>query len=123
MTLTEYLQLWGSKPFAWGSNDCVLFATRWYRECTGKDALQGIEPWADKAGAVERLKSLGGLESAALAAFGEPRTGWKSGDIVLAHKGYNCLGIIVGSGIVALSDSGIVPLDIENAKFIWNVHA
>lgn len=65
--LGKFLVEHRSKPFAWGANDCCLFA------CNGIRAIIGLDPAAGKfrgqyrgaAGAVRLLKKEGGVEAIA----------------------------------------------------------
>lgn len=49
-------------PFAWGLNDCALFAADWVLDCTGQDPAADLRgAYGDERGAAQVLHRHGGL--------------------------------------------------------------
>ena len=67
--LAEYVAAAVNRPFAWGSNDCVLFAAGAIEAQTGQ--LPAMPPWTDVRSALRQLNAYGGL-AAAVASTGMP---------------------------------------------------
>ncbi|MBM6577109.1 hypothetical protein KCP91_12070 [Microvirga sp. SRT01] len=97
--LATYLDRVAEEPFAWGSNDCALFASGGIR------AMTGVDPGADFRGAYDTRQG----SAEALRTFGEgtllkTTTAWlgnskhvsqaKRGDVVMKDR--HTLGICVG---------------------------
>lgn len=61
-TLAEYITAALTRPFEWGTHDCVLFAARWLEYQTGKDYLSDLPKWSTKEEAEAILKEGGGLQ-------------------------------------------------------------
>jgi hypothetical protein len=64
MTLPEYIAANLERPFAWGSHDCVLFASRWVTIASGVDHLANFGIWTTERQAARLIKSVGGLQHA-----------------------------------------------------------
>jgi hypothetical protein len=67
--LAEYLVASSKVPFAWGSNDCVLFAAGAVEAMTGRRPFMPL--WTDVRSALRQLNSFGGLVGA-VASTGMP---------------------------------------------------
>lgn len=121
-----------SKPFAWGENDCALFAADCVLVMTGEDFAAPFRGrYSTAAGSIKALKKFGGgsLEATATAALGEPilpRLAQR-GDVVLflslpspaggggaGGEGVPALAVCVGSHAAAAGPDGVtwVPMDL-----------
>lgn len=78
MTLTDYLRDGAARPFAWGVNDCCLWACDWVRLQTGRDPMAGWRGrYSTRLGALRRISRAGGMVAAVraeMAACGLPET-------------------------------------------------
>jgi hypothetical protein len=120
-----FMQERAAMPFAWGVNDCALFAADCVLAITGRDpaaALRGT--YDDALGAARRIEELGGLQAAASAALGEPvAPGFASvGDVVLAmNEGRELLMVCNGTSAIGPAEGGAAALGMESAIVAWKV--
>lgn len=112
-------------PFAWGSNDCALFAADCVQALTGTDpALQGLRAHRTEKQALRSLKRHGGLVGIATAALGAPMSALHAnvGDVVLAESGgRGLLAICNGSTCLAPSARGLANLSMDTCSLAWRV--
>lgn len=114
-----------SIPFAWGRNDCCLFAADCVLALTGRDLAadyRGI--YRSEKTAYKLLKELGGITALADASLGEsvPPLRATVGDVVLVEiNGREGLGICNGSTILGPGPHGIEVLGMERALACWKV--
>lgn len=139
--LDTYLRETASKPFAWGSNDCCLFAANGIESMTGVDIADDFRgKYTDQASAFALIKTVtGGATVADAAAYCATKHGlveWvtaagkplplmaKRGDlVVVANAGSLIAGIVDLSGryVAAMSETGIVRLPLSAIQRAWNV--
>ncbi len=102
-----------TQPFAWGSNDCFLFAADVLHAITGHDAAADLRGrYASEREARRLLRELGGMRALAEARFGA-RTApalCLPGDVGLAPQGRTVL-LVACTGVhwVAPTHSGLQP--------------
>jgi hypothetical protein len=120
--LTAYIERKRHEAFAWGSNDCCLFAADWVQIATGHDiAAQWRGQYAsalsahralNRGGGIERLvDEAGGMKIATALA--------RRGDLVAQDGGDGvALGICVGSVAAFLARDGLQFVTFPNAK-VW----
>lgn len=110
-------------PFAWGSNDCCLFA------CDAALALTGSDPaakergtYTTERGAARLLAKLGGVRGIGAARFGEeiaPALA-QVGDIgVVMAGGRESLAVCGGQHWTAPGEQGLEVLPIDAAVVAW----
>lgn len=117
MTLSDYITDHLGIPFAWGSNDCVLFAIGWLEHATGRDYLSPYKPWASAKEAIRKVDEAGGLESLFDAELHRINPHMAiDGDIALIDR--TAL-LFSGPHIVSVGESGLVFLDRMDAKMAW----
>lgn len=112
-------------PFAWGTNDCVLFAADCIHAMTGVDPVaEHRGQWHDQSSAVRAIVRMGGLEAAS------ETMGWQSvpplfaqrGDLVLHRRdGTDALAICLGEHLAGPSESGLLFFGLENGVKAWRV--
>ena len=86
-------------PFAWGSNDCALFAADCVLALTGVDHAEGLRTYTDEAGAAEVIRRAGGMRAFAARLAHRELALAKRGDIVLAvTAGRETFGVVFGDG-------------------------
>ncbi|RZL39859.1 MAG: hypothetical protein EOP35_02570 [Rubrivivax sp.] len=110
-------------PFAWGANDCCLFA------CDAALAVTGIDPAAAERGtysterqAARLLARLGGVRAIGAARFG-PETipaAAQVGDVgVVETGGRESLAVCGGAHWLAPGELGLERLPLEAASAVW----
>ena len=120
-----------SEPFAWGSNDCCLFASDWVLAATGIDPAQSFRgKYATALGAARFLKANGGVRGI-MREIGEPlgmvrvdATKVQRGDLVIADTGNGeSIGICAGSHATFVGKDGLLfaPFDFQRAAHCWRV--
>jgi hypothetical protein len=112
-------------PFAWGVNDCALFAADAVAAVTGHDpAADARGTYTDEKGALRTIKKMGGL-----AAIAETRAGGvevppsmaRVGDVVLGVMGRECLGICGGATWHAPGADGLAAAPMSTVLKAWRV--
>lgn len=110
-------------PFAWGSNDCALFAADCAQAMTGEDLAAAFRGrYRTARGAARALRRAGYADLPALltAWLGDPirPTLAQRGDVVEIATG-----IAVANGAVALApgDHGLVPHPVSTWQRAWRV--
>lgn len=111
--------------FAWGENDCVLFAADAVLAITGRDlALSVRGSYASAGGALRTLEPLGGLEAAATSVLGAPLAGClaRVGDVCLLQMNARpALGICNGTSVLGPGMHGIEHGPLSAALRCWRV--
>lgn len=111
--------------FAYGSNDCALFAADAIREMTGSDPLADLRGrWTTARGAARLLNKMGGLRAAATSLLGDeiaPAFAQRGDVVLLPNEGRECLGICTGLVAAAPGATGIVWLPMSAAVAAWRV--
>lgn len=101
-------------PFAWGTNDCAIFAADCVLAITGVDvALPELRGHTTELQAARVLKAHGGVVGIATSALGEPVSSVFAnvGDVVLCSAdGRDMLAMCNGSTAMAPGPRGLVPV-------------
>jgi hypothetical protein len=112
-------------PFAWGQNDCALFAADCVRAITGQDpAPPGLRLHKTKKQALRALERHGGLHSIATRALGQPVPASQAGvgDVVLVKVGRrDALAVCNGGTAFGPSARGLVAVGMDTATLAWRV--
>ena len=111
--LEAFLRARQSVPFAWGTNDCVIFAADCVQALTGVDHVPPKLRGASLLQSARILKERGGVIALAAAALGEPLPAAfaQIGDVVLCKAGdQDMLGICNGSTALAPGPDGLVSV-------------
>lgn len=117
MTLADYITDHLGKPFAWGENDCVLFAIGWLEIATGRDYLTQYKPWSSAKEAIRKVDEAGGLEGLFDAELERINPHLAvDGDIALIDR---TAFLFSGPHIVSVGESGLVFLNRMDAKAAW----
>lgn len=121
--LDRFIESRRELPFAWGANDCCLFAADWVREVTGLDLAAPLRgTYADALTAARIVHCHGGIVSL-IAEFGAPigiaridPTRAKRGNLVVRNLGRgDCVGVICGANAAFLSESGLIFPSMSNS--------
>lgn len=110
-----------SMPFAWGSQDCVTFASVCVLAVTGADHLAGMK-WADERAAARALKKVGGLRAAVASKLGAeiPLAMVQPGDVgMFADAGRDTLTVWAGSAWLSTGEHGLVVIDPAALVTAW----
>lgn len=114
-----------SQPFAWGVNDCVLFAADAVQAVTGVDPLPDWRgQWDDMTSAMRAIVRAGGLEAAVQSRGLQqvPPLFAQRGDVVMHRRdGADALAVCVGGSLAAPSEAGLLFFGLEHGVAAWRV--
>ena len=114
------------QPFAWGSNDCAIFAADCVQAITGQDpAPAGLRQHRTAKQACRAIARHGGLDAIATLALGAPMPPALAqvGDVVLVRAAKrDALAICNGATALAPSAIGLVAVPMAEARLGWRVH-
>lgn len=111
-------------PFAWGSNDCALFAADAVQAITGEFLCPELRGHRDVREGLRALARLGGVRAIATRALGEPGSPLMAriGDVVVIQAGKReALAICNGGSALAVGPDGIVAVSMSQALAAWRV--
>lgn len=111
-------------PFAWGSNDCCLFAADAVLALTGVDRAQALRGYASAEEAARLVARLGGLRQIATDALGPalPPLMAGVGDVVLVlNEGREILAVCNGTTALCPAADRMAVLGMEAALAAWRV--
>jgi hypothetical protein len=136
--LHEFLETRARQPFAWGANDCALFAADAVQAMTGKDlgaAFRGKYSTQAEAEA-QMTATCGSADALALAAHLCQQAGLpprshvnfaQRGDVIALKNpdGSHSLGIVALSGVHALfvTEGGLRRMRVRDCVAAWQVGA
>ena len=116
------------QPFAWGSQDCALFAADCVQALTGVDvAPPALRQHRHARAALRSLRAHGGLLGIAQAALGSPIAPALAGvgDVLLtrpsAQAHHPMLAICNGATAIAPGPFGLVSLSLAQVSHAWRV--
>ena len=113
-----------NEPFAWGTNDCVMFAADAIVAMGGEDNAKHVRGTYSTAMEAERmLRDLGGLQLLARSAGTEkPSLMATQGDIgLVGDGGRQLLAVCIGTAWVAPGATGLSVIPFESALAAWSV--
>ena len=129
--LASFIEERRHAPFAWGSNDCSLFACDAMLAMTGIDiAAEFRGKYSDELGALRCLKDHAGgaLEATAekiAAQFGLleiPPLHAQRGDVaIIPTTNGPALGVVIGEDIVAAGPSGVAFFSLRDVQRAWRI--
>lgn len=112
-------------PFAWGSNDCALFAADALKAITGFDISVGLREHRTALQATRTLRRHGGLRSIFTASLGDPIDAPDAlqGDMLLIDlQGRDAMAVCISeSEAVAPGPIGLVVGPTRSAQCAWRV--
>lgn len=111
-------------PFAWGSNDCALFAADAVEAITGERLCEELRGHATAKEAMRVLRAVGGVRGVATRALGEPIPVLmaKVGDVVVIEAGKReALAICNGGTAIATGPNGMAAVPMVQARAAWRV--
>lgn len=107
-------------PFAWGSNDCCLFAADWVLAATGRDIAADYRGRYQSAlPALRFVKDGGGVEAMIERAGGQPIDSKlaRRGDVIARDVGNGVgLGVCVGSLAAFVAEDGLRFVDFTHGS-------
>ena len=113
------------QPFAWGANDCALFAADCIKAMTGVDPAVSVRgQWSSQGEAVRVIAKQGGLGQfvSRLGLAEVPPLFAQRGDLVLHRRdGSDALAICLGSNLAGPSESGLLFFGLESGGRAWRV--
>lgn len=115
-TFPGYIAARLTTPFAWGSNDCMVFAIGWAEIATGKRYLPA-ELWKTELQAARVTKRNGGLVAVLNAHFRQIHPNQaQDGDLAICD---GVVSLFSGAHIVAPGEHGLVFKPRTEADHAW----
>ena len=114
--------------FAWGKNDCCLFAANCIHAMTGIDPAENLRGYDSQRGASARLRRQGGIEK--LAETRARRHGWpeippataQRGDIVLVEDtNGRALAVVEGRWVLQPAEQGLAARPLSAGLRAWRI--
>lgn len=113
-----------TRPFAWGSHDCCLWAADCVLAQTGIDHGEGIRgTYADAREAIAMLDSMGGLDGVG-SLFGSriPPLSVMHGDVGVVRCGdRDLMGLCNGDHWLVTGTNGLLLVPLGDASMAWRV--
>lgn len=114
------------QPFAWGSNDCCVFAADWCAMALGIDPAEKFRGGYDTAlGAARILDTVGGVEALATGALGvapdEARFAGRGDIVSFTDERGTALGVCVGTVAAFVAAHGLMFKPITACGKSWRV--
>lgn len=113
-----------SEPFAWGHNDCALFAAACVEAQTGVDlAAQWVGQWSTEKEALRLIEQLGGMGAiGAMVGDEVPPLCAQVGDIgLIVTGGRESLAVCNGGHWLAVGAQGLGVVELTAAVRAWRV--
>lgn len=113
-----------SQPFAWGSNDCVLFAADGVEAITGEHLCPELRTHVDARSAVRLLQELGGVRAIADRALGPQILPQQAliGDVVVVPAGKReALAVCNGGTALLPWPRFVAAVSMRQARAAWRV--
>lgn len=127
MLLSRFLRERRNVAFAWGTNDCMLFAADAVYAMTGTDPAVRWRGYDSKDAAETIIRDTGGVNRLITEGLGvEPHQNplrARRGDVVAMElPGGWTAGVVddTGQRIVSVTEEGITRLPLKLAAFIWS---
>ena len=124
LRFSEFVKSRAAEPFAWGRNDCCLFAADAVIAMTGSDHAAGLRGYVTAMEAHRLIEERGGLKELVGSSLGAPipPSFASVGDVVLVeNEGRELLAICNGTAALAPGKTGIVVLGMNAAVAAWRV--
>jgi hypothetical protein len=111
--------------FAWGVQDCCVFAADWVRLGTGVDPMQDLRGLDTAIAAHRRLVELGGMLAAVDARMGAHIAGpfAQVGDVAMVtlESDAKAMAVCLGPWLACPGELGVLMLPIDRAEATWRV--
>lgn len=124
MRFAEFARARQGESFAWGCNDCFLFAADCVLAITGDDPAADLRgKYASALQAARILRARGGMASLG-AVFGAPIPAAMAavGDVVLVEiAGREAFGICNGTSVIGPGPCGMASCGMGPAKAAWRI--
>jgi hypothetical protein len=118
--LTRFIEDRRRTPFAWGSNDCCLFAADWVLAATGRDIASDYRGrYSSALSALRFVKDGGGVEAMLERAGGQsvhPSLA-RRGDVIARDVGSGTgLGVCIGALAAFVAEDGLRFVDFAQGS-------
>lgn len=131
----DFLAERAAMPFAWGTNDCALFAADGIQAITGVDIADDFRgKYSDEVGAWKTVRNLTGGSTVAdaaaycavkhgLAELEHPLMAQRGDLVVFENEGGLIAGLVHLSGrhVVSVSEAGLVRFPVTAIARAWHV--
>lgn len=124
LRFSGFVKTRAAEPFAWGRNDCCLFAADAVLAMTGKDHAADLRGYTTAHEAQRLIEAHGGLREIVGRALGAPipPSFASVGDVVLVeNEGRELLAICNGTAALAPGKAGMAVLGMNTALAAWRV--
>jgi hypothetical protein len=124
MRFAEFARGRRNEPFAWGSNDCCLFAADAVIAITGEDPAKDLRGYSTALQAARIVKAHGGMAQMATTLLGPQISPLMAnvGDVVLVDiEGRDALGVCNGTSVIGPGPDGMTSCGMGFAKAAWRV--
>lgn len=125
LRLERFIASRARAPFAWGKNDCALFAADCVQAITGQDpAPAGLRGHTTAKQAYRALHRHHGLAAIATGSLGEPVPANCAtvGDVVLLQvQGRDALAVCNGTTALMPSPYGVASVSMATATHCWRL--
>lgn len=128
--LSEFVEEYRNRPFAWGDVDCMQITRAWVERATGVDPHPGIEPYTTALGAARVLRDLGydSLEAALDDHFAPRDPAFaQRGDIASFQSTDSpdfpiAIGVCVGADSAFPSENGLLFNPTSQCRNFWKIN-
>lgn len=124
LRFSDFVQTRARLPFAWGSNDCCLFAADAVEAITGVDPAASLRGYDSALSAQRLIDARGGIRQIATDALGAEMAPVFAavGDVVLIENaGRELLAVCNGTCALAPGEDGMAVLSMTAALAAWRV--
>lgn len=115
-------------PFAWGRQDCCLFAADVLLAITGVDFAAPLRGYASEAEAKAIVDAHGGSLAALVDSLlgaerrVHPAHAWRGDPVLVELDAGPTLGVVLGATVAAAGARGLVAVPLRLATVAWAVH-
>lgn len=124
--LAAFIEQRRDMAFAWGDNDCALFAADWVLEVTGRDLARDFRAtYVNARGAKDALRMYDGLASivdaTGLVRWQAPAMAQRGDVALILNAGREALGVVVGAEVAGPARHGVAFVPLATALVAWKV--
>lgn len=126
VALSAIVAEWRSRPFTYGSSDCLQFAGAAVAAIRGIDYRAAFPSYRSDLGAARILRRCGGVAGIVAGVLGEAKpVAWAGrGDLVVGDFGLNgteAVAVCLGRLSCLPGESGLVFVETARARLAWSV--
>jgi hypothetical protein len=125
--LASEVENWRNVPFAWGSADCLAFATACEVAIVGHSLFEDVGAYSSPKGASRVLRGMGERKAVRVLDERKERVAVnlaRRGDWILTGGRvafFGALGVVVGRNALVMTQAGLAPYPMAQAVRAWKV--